>query len=352
MFGKTLDQQYDHYNNLNSTLKKVRSVDFTRSRLPSVRNDGSAVASQFSRRAARGSYSRLYTEASCSNYDPLRPEEGRIKARADDVPKQETRLVIPLTLGKLSVIILLVATIIDFCVCQVHRIESPELYDALSTEVIRPAFSYHVNKHQRSSLGSAAISSVTEALSPILPFTGGLDLRREDYCNSSGNWFETIQSVATQVQDAFSSRGETVESKNTVDSIPRGGGNVPGKLSKAKSQHAPLLSAQQPFVSLEAIADLTLRDVSETFRYAMECNKEGFNEARFINGLAPRVRTVVTAMSEAIAKSRGKDVKMSIAKVPKVGEVDALAFAAAMRIFAEWRVLRQVPEGYKGYAVA
>merc|ERR1711966_183458 len=33
------------------------------------------------------------------------------------------------------------------------------------------------------------------------------------------------------------------------------------------------------------------------------------------------------------------------------GNIDALNFCAAMRVFAEWRVLRQVPPGYKGYAV-
>ena len=33
------------------------------------------------------------------------------------------------------------------------------------------------------------------------------------------------------------------------------------------------------------------------------------------------------------------------------GSVDALKFSAALRIFAEWRMVRQVPEGYKGYAV-
>jgi hypothetical protein len=35
----------------------------------------------------------------------------------------------------------------------------------------------------------------------------------------------------------------------------------------------------------------------------------------------------------------------------RFGEVDTLYFCAAMRIFAEWRMLRQVPEGYKGYEV-
>ena len=48
----------------------------------------------------------------------------------------------------------------------------------------------------KSSLGSAAIGSVTDALSPILPFTGGVDLRREEY-RAPSSW-ETVQSIYTQ----------------------------------------------------------------------------------------------------------------------------------------------------------
>src|SRR3569832_995996 len=112
--------------------------------------------------------------------------------------------------------------------------ESFEFYDALSADVIRPAFRYHKPgpaNRPRTSLGSAAISSVTEALSPILPFTGGLDLRKQDYWKSSGNFFETIHSVATQVQEAFSSKSGASVSSSSLADFPRGGGNVPGKLA-------------------------------------------------------------------------------------------------------------------------
>jgi hypothetical protein len=203
-------------------------------------------------------------------------------------------------------------------------------------------------------LGSAAISTVTEALSPILPFTGGVDLRREDYWIKKGSWFETLQSVAEQARDAFSSDANSA----LLSKIPRGGGNVPGKLAshlssskRAKTNHVSSIAAPEPFLDIRSIEDLTLADVAETFRYALESSKEGFNEGRFLNGQLPRVKKALTAMQDAVGKSRGKGVKDSIVSSGDFGEIDALKFSAAMRILAEWRVVRQVPEGYKGYAV-
>jgi hypothetical protein len=268
------------------------------------------------------------------------------------------------TVGKLSVLMLLFVTLTDFALSHITRLEAPEMYDALSADVIRPPFVYQsvgissTNVRPRLGLGSAAISTVTETLSPILPFTGGVDLRREDYWIKKGTWFETLQSVAGQAMDAFASE-ESTEEESSVDSIPRGGGNMPDKLAgqlssrkKSKTNHVSSISAQHPFVDIGAIQALTLGDVAETFRYALESSSQGFNEARFLNGQLPRVRKVLTAMQDAVGKSRGKDAMDAlVASSNENGDIDALKFSAAMRIFAEWRVVRQVPEGYKGYAV-
>lgn len=256
-----------------------------------------------------------------------------------------------LTLGKISVIVLVLATLFDFAFSQLHHLDAPDLYEALSADVIRPPFKYIAsNVRPRSGLGSAAISSVTEALSPILPFTGGMDLRREDYWTSSGNWLETLQSVTQQVRDAFSSQAES-----NVETIPRGGGNVPERIYKQlhsrRTKHVPTLSTPQPFVGTDVIADLTLAEIADVFRYALESSNKEFNENRFVNELSPRVRKVIQSLKEAVAKSRGKDVKDLTCSNPKSGDIDALKFSAAMRIFAEWRVIRQVPEGYKSFAV-
>ena len=193
-----------------------------------------------------------------------------------------------LTVGKLSVLILLVGTL---------------------------SASDHV---RTSGLGSAAMGSVTEALSPILPFAGGLDLRRKT------SWGSLL----------FRPRGG-----DAVVELPR---------------HELAISATEPFVSLKDVSEMTLGDVAEVFRYAIESNKEGFNENRFLGKLQPRVQKAILAMNEAILQSRGRgveEVRVPATAVATSGNVDVLKFAAAMRLFADWRVIRQVPDGYKGYAV-
>ena len=269
------------------------------------------------------------------------------------------------TVGRVSVLMLLLFTVTDFALhvvnAQMETLESPDYYDALSAEVIRPAFRYHSAKADKLSerpklaLGAAAISSVTTALSPILPFTGGLDLRREDYWTNG--WFGSVSSVLHQVRDAFGV-GASVD-RPSITEMPRGGSTVTAqeKSRKPKSaapKHAFSLSETAPFVPLSEIADMTLTDLSTAFRYALESTREDFNSAKFFQGMVPRMKKVVGAMSDAVSKSRGKGILPALTggiEPIEKGNIDALNFCAAMRIFAEWRVLRQVPDGYKGYAV-
>jgi Glycolipid transfer protein (GLTP) len=210
------------------------------------------------------------------------------------------------SLAKLSVFFLAFATLTDMALTK------------MSSDVERP----------RASLGSAAISSVTD-----------------------GNWFGTLQSVASQVQDAFARKEEAAK----VHKIPRGGANASSKLSrstKRTQKHESSISVQQPFVNLDIIAQLTLGEVGETFRYAVQSSDADFNESRFLQELQPRVRKVIQGMQEAVTRSRGDDVIDWVRSSDDTEEgVDAFKFAAAMRVFAEWRLLRQVPEGYKGFAL-
>jgi hypothetical protein len=66
----------------------------------------------------------------------------------------------------------------------------------------------------------------------------------------------------------------------------------------------------------------------------------------WFSSLPPIVDQVRDAFG--LQTSRGRDVLPSL---PQEDTVDALIFCAAMRIFAEWSMVRQVPDGYKGYAV-
>jgi hypothetical protein len=63
---------------------------------------------------------------------------------------------------------------------------------------------------------------------------------------------------------------------------------------------------------------------------------------------------VVEAMDRAARESRGSAHVLLVVPINDDDDdgrrIDAIMFCAAMRIFAEWRILRQVPDGYKGYA--
>lgn len=243
----------------------------------------------------------------------------------DDEGSVDTPRLLPrISLAKISIVVMVIATACDIALSKMS--DSP-----------RP----------KTSLGSAAISSVTETLSPILPFAGGLDLRRDDYWKTSEDekWWVTLQSVASQVQDAFAQPKQPSQTN-----APPASTAAPRK--RTNVQHVAVISAQDPFVSLESIAQLTLGEIAETFRHAVESSKDDFNESRFFSDVEPRVKKVINAMNDAVAKSRG-DAKewKTAAETRGSGDVDVLKFCAAMRVFAEWRLLRQVPDGYKGFAV-
>lgn len=264
------------------------------------------------------------------------------------------------TVGKVSFVMLILFSLTDVVLnlvdAQMDSLEAPDHYDALSADVIRPPFRYHVsrdervNRKRRMGLGSAAISSVTNALSPILPFTGGLDLRREDYWTNG--LLGSVISVAEQVRSAFNSQSKSPVVSPILE--PRGGSKIAHKTPRATSRgaHTTTLSNPEAFISLNDIARLTLKDVSLAFRYAVESTRSDFQSNKFMSGVSSRVKDVFTKMSDAASLSRGKGILVPITGSKLVpGDIDALNFCAAMRIFAEWRILRQVPEGYKGYAV-
>jgi len=294
------------------------------------------------------------------------------------------------SIGKISVLILACLSLTDIILhmvdAQMDSLEEPYHYDALSADVIRPAFRYHHHGEQQKQkrptmgLGSAAISSVTTALSPILPFTGGIDLRREDYWTNG--WFGSVSSVVQQVRDAFEDARSTWDASSDDDEddendagihmvleTPRGGAATKSRRNnnnnnnnnksiknKLSSSHNYVLSNADPFAPLKEIAELTLKDVAMSFRFAVDSTRRDFQSGKFMSGLLPRAQKVVDRMTTATGMARGKGIPAPVTGgegTPAVvsGDIDALNFCAAMRVFAEWRVLRQVPPGYKGYAV-
>lgn len=205
---------------------------------------------------------------------------------------------------------------------------------AAFTDVAWNNLSSSPTEQPRVSLGSAAISSVTQSLSPILPFAGGLDLRRDDYWSSNQSWLQSLRGVVHTVQDAYKAPAPT-----------------PKLVRRTKTEHTMSLSTPRPFVSLSVIADMTLQDVATVFEYAVESSHPNFRERSFLTHASPAVRTVVSNLQSALAKSRGSDIGDYLQQDAAVTGVDTLKFVGAMRVFAEWRILRLVPDGYKGFSV-
>lgn len=221
-------------------------------------------------------------------------------------------------------------------------------------------------------LGAAAIGSLTTAFSPILPFTGGADLRRGEYSltellptgtfdswdsmNMFGREYVSKEPGSTQGRKA----SFTVSLENMIR-VPRGGAqnNLKRERLASKKQieaRKHVISASESFLHLDEIAKMTLTDLATVMEYTVNANREGFSETNFYKELSTRMRNSIRVFDLACSRSRGKEVlpaktiSDSYAQ-NKFGNIDALQFSAAMRVFAEWRMLRQVPEGYKGYAV-
>jgi len=242
-------------------------------------------------------------------------------------------------------------------------------------------------KNGNTRLGSA-IERITELLSPILPVTGGMDLKRHDdgnMINGWRNWF-CIPITMKPLVDLTHSEYQTSRAwanSRIISLIPRGGrrdtrqGVSPSRKRKKRVKQItsiPSLSASDPFISTDTISEMTLDEIAFVFRYAIESGRDSYDSKRFLSqrhggsSLNRRMIDTMQAIDQATSKSRGKDVlPASTSQIqfdltvgdnhaaplsPEIGygDVDALQFCAAMRLFAEWRLLRQVPCGYRAYA--
>jgi len=206
-------------------------------------------------------------------------------------------------------------------------------------------------------LAPAALSSLTEVLSPVLPFTGGFDLRRIGE-------YSLLHYLSNDMFDSCN-KLYRIFTKNSrgIAYIPRGGNIEQAALTMNKykpSNSKPdfTLSQSSSFIPSEKIVEMTMEDIAHIFKYAVEANRDGFDETAFFSNLSPSIVSIIRLMADAIQKSRGEGVapaKTSVfegeTSVAGHGDFDILQFAAAMRIYAEWRCIRQVPQGYKGYAV-
>mmetsp|Transcript_20780 Transcript_20780/g.49347 ORF Transcript_20780/g.49347 Transcript_20780/m.49347 type:complete len:870 (-) Transcript_20780:192-2801(-) len=145
---------------------------------------------------------------------------------------------------------------------------------------------------------------------------------------------------------------------------------------------------QQCFVRADYIERLSINDVAILYRYAANmshyckshdrntrASEDAFDRTTFRNEQSEIVQGVITAIDMAVKVSRGgladpttttttsvaastrSDSSSSTEEADNddstlLGGIDALYFVAVTRVFAEWRTLRLVPDGYQRYAVA
>lgn len=275
---------------------------------------------------------------------------GDLKPKAEERPSQapvvrtyslnmSRRLV-----GYISVVLLIIATLSNSNLDLVHA------HHDVST----------------SKLGPAALSSLTSVLSPILPFAGGADLRKGE---------TILDLLPTGTFDTFTdslNRWRVLDGKSGgkpkkkfIEDVPRGGSLVLDAVQKKervalrkKLEAEPsIMAGVDPFVSTEVIAQLTLEELGDIFYFTVMHNSKEFDR-EILSSMSPAVKKIVNTIEEVTGQIRGSGVLPSSTSATLDGEggltsewcgdVDALSFLALMRVFAEWRVLRQVPDGYRG----
>ena len=279
------------------------------------------------------------------------------------------------TVGKISLFIIVAFSLSDLIFhlvdAQMECLEAQDHYDALSAEVIRPAFRYHrfqppLNNgrldaqrgfnywkaNDGSSASSSMIHSVVGQFRDTFRMSLSIIYPHNDDEYSDGNSSSNNNNI-----------NDKVSSYNQVLKIPPGGAAVAVKKSASKNNPRSsrystngkefVLSNSDCFVPLKDISQLTLKDVAMSFRYALLSTRKEYDHGKFLSGLLPRVKRVIDQMSITTSIARGKTIQAPITggRIIPSGDIDALNFCSAMRLFAEWRVLRQVPPGYKGYAV-
>jgi hypothetical protein len=128
-----------------------------------------------------------------------------------------------------------------------------------------------------------------------------------------------------------------------------------GVETRSPSRRSPEITANTPFLPVQTTADLSLCDIKHLMRFAVDVNKRDFDEMSFLSKLSEPCREAVDAIDRVVMASHGYNTAISKSPIrenyPVAGDVDALVFTAVVRIFAEWRSLRLVPDGHQRYAI-
>ena len=313
---------------------------------------------------------------SCNNLDTL-SELGTLED--DNVPTSLSKL--KLFQGSLLMIgtMAFLNFILGNCIMSIasssgHNLDSHDVYGLLSTEVILPLSMLmprsgnikpkrrrkRSHGSSRTVLRSAAIASIIDLVGPILPFAGGIDLRRLH----PSEIYEWIKQLIWRDDSLVQSpRGRSASSLLSYKSRQpdmytnrkvSAGKDKPRYTSHIDRNRPLVLGASEPFLPIDDIAELNLQEVALVFQLSRSQDLEHIFNVTNISNPRDQVYHLFSAVQEAAAMSRQDGVLPATTSIEGNyfnGEIDASLFCAALRIFAEWRMLRTVPAGYKSYAV-
>ena len=160
---------------------------------------------------------------------------------------------------------------------------------------------------------------------------------------------QSVKSVSTLRPTASIGRFLSGSSHNLKQGTLLAGTSIP----EISNQCQVVLSAPDPFLSEQIMEDLTLADMGHIFQYASKMNQKDFNRLQFVRECRPSTQKALEILEKAVAASRGQDVMLSCLtrnQATHSDSMDALAFCAVARIFAEWRNIRAVPPGKPAFA--
>ena len=257
--------------------------------------------------------------------------------------------------------------ILAFVAPVASEVSELDMYGLLSTEVIlplsmliQPGQSKQKQRrrlkrsHVSKKFGLLAISRVIDLVGPVLPFAGGIDLRKLH----PFELYEWIKSCVLCQDSSFqgalarsrSSSGMVSSLNATYSSQLKLQGALiekEGRKYTADKNRPLVLGGADPFVSLDEIGELNLEEVALAFQLSRTSQD---TTASNISSSRKEMQHLIIAMQQAAASGRGEGVQPA-SSANANGDIDASLFCAALRIFAEWRMLRTVPDGYKSYSV-
>lgn len=234
-----------------------------------------------------------------------------------------------------------------------------------------------ISSDQESRIGPLAGSIGSQAVALALGFLGAIGQPASTICEVSPvriliastlvTALFVLQRTSKNVHDWVDGVSSTttcainkVSSNPTLSKLRTSMGTSSMKLLTLASKQAArfggrdryhVLSSKVSFVSETDTEKLSLSDLAEVYHFSINLNRPGSSH-KVLTGPHPTLQNAIDALESAVALSRG--VHNQISEFPasaSYGDIDALAFVAACRIFADWRTLRLVPEGYQRYAV-